>query len=41
MGYPRKHALFGSEGPDSLTSGSDVVEAQVHELSDDGYRIVH
>ena len=27
---PRKCALFGLDGPDSMTSGSDVVEAQIH-----------
>ena len=31
MGYPRKRALFGSDGPDSMSSrsGSDVAEAQL------------
>ena len=37
MGY---RALFGSDGLDSMTSDSDVVEAQVHRLSDDGYPII-
>ena len=37
---PRKHALFGSDGPDSMTSGSDIVEAQDCGPPDDGYPIV-
>ena len=37
---PHKRALFGSDGPDSMTSGSDVVEAHVHGPLDDGYPIV-
>ena len=37
---PRKRALFGSDGPDSMTSGSDVVEAQDYEPPDDGYPMV-
>ena len=37
---PRKHALFGSDGPDSMTSGSDVVEAQDYGPPDDGYPMV-
>ena len=37
---PRKRALFGSDGPDSMTSGSDVVEAQDYELPRDGYPMV-
>ena len=28
-GTPRKRALFGSDGPDSMSSGSDVTEAQL------------
>ena len=34
---PRKHALFGSDEPDSTTSGSDVVETQDFGLPRDGY----
>ena len=34
---PRKRALFGSDGPDSMTSGSDVVEAQDYGPPDDSY----
>ena len=37
---PRKCALFGSDGPDSMTSGSDVVEAHDWGPPDDGYPIV-
>ena len=29
---PRKRALFGSDGLDSMTSGSDVVEVQDYRL---------
>ena len=36
----RKRALFGSDGPDSMTSGSDVVEAHDYGLPRDGYPIV-
>ena len=39
-GTPSKHALFGSDGPDSMSSGSDVVEAQYWRPPDDGYPIV-
>ena len=34
---PRKRALFGSDEPDSMTSGSDVVETQDVGLPRDGY----
>ena len=34
---PRKRALFGSDEPDSTTSGSDVVETQDFGLPCDGY----
>ena len=37
---PRKLALFGSDGPDSMMSGCDVVEAQDYGPPDDGYPIV-
>ena len=37
---PCKRALFGSDGPDSMTSGSDVVEAQDYGPPDDGYPMV-
>ena len=39
-GTTRKRTLFGSDGPDSTTSGSDVVEAQYWGPPDDGYPIV-
>ena len=39
-GTPRKRTLFGSDGPDSMSSGSDGVEAQYLEPPDDGYPIV-
>ena len=39
-GTPRKRALFGSDGPDGMSSGSDVVEAQYWGPPDDGYRVV-
>ena len=39
-GTPRKCALFGSDGPDSMSSGSDVVEAQDWGPPDDGYPVV-
>ena len=35
-GIPRKRALFASDGPDSTSSGSDVVEGQFGGPSDDG-----
>ena len=34
---PRKRALFGSDEPDSMTSGSDVVETHDFGLPRDGY----
>ena len=36
-GTPRKHALFGSDGPDSMSSGSDVTEAQLRWPPDGEY----
>ena len=39
-GTPRKRALFDSDVPDSMTSGSDIVEAQYWGPPDDGYPIV-
>ena len=36
-GIPHKHALFVSDGPDSTSSGSDVVEGHYVGPSDDGY----
>ena len=36
-GNPRKRALFVSDGPDSTSSDSDVVEGQFGGPSDDGY----
>ena len=37
---PRKRALFGSDGPDNMTSGGDVVEAQDYGPPGDGYPMV-
>ena len=34
-GAPRKRALFGSDGPDSMSADSDVVEAQYWGPTDD------
>ena len=39
-GIPRKRALFGSDGPDSMSSGSDVTEAQLRWPSDGEYPTV-
>ena len=39
-GTPRKRALFGSDGSDSMSSGSDVVEAQYWGPPDDKYPVV-
>ena len=36
-GTPRKRALFGSDGPDSMSSGSDVTEAQLRWPPDNEY----
>ena len=36
-GIPRKRALFVSDGPDSTTSGSDVLEGHYGGPPDDGY----
>ena len=37
---PHKHALFGSEGPDSMSSSSDIVEGHYLEPPDDRYPVV-
>ena len=39
-GTPCKRALFGSDGPDSMSSGSDVAEAQHWWPPDGGYPVV-
>ena len=39
-GTPRKRALFGLDGPDSMSSGSDVAEAQLKWPPDDEYPAV-
>ena len=39
-GTPRKRALFGPDGPDSMSSGSDVAEAQLRWPPDDEYPAV-
>ena len=39
-GIPHKRALFGSDGPDSTSSSSDVVEGHYLESPDDGYPVV-
>ena len=41
-GTPRKRALFGSDGPDGMSSGSgsDVTEAQLWWPPDGGYPVV-
>ena len=39
-GTPRKRALFGSDGPDSMSSGSDVMEAQLWWPPDGEYPVV-
>ena len=39
-GTPRKRALFGLDGPDSMSSGSDVTEAQLRWPPDDEYPMV-
>ena len=39
-GILHKRALFGSDGPDSMSSGSDVVEGQYWGPPDDGYPVV-
>ena len=39
-GTPRKHSLFGPDGPDSMSSGSDVAEAQLRWPPDDEYPAV-
>ena len=36
---PRKCALFGSDGPDSMSSSSDAVEGHYLEPPDDGYPV--
>ena len=37
---PRKRTLFGLKGPDSMTSGRDVVEAQDYRPPGDGYPMI-
>ena len=37
---PRKRSLFGSDGPDSMSSGSDVMEAQHWWPPDGEYPVV-
>ena len=39
-GIPHKRALFGSDGPDSTSSSSDVVKDHYLEPPDDGYPVV-
>ena len=39
-GIPHKRALFGSDGPDSTSSSSDVVEGHYLKPPDDGYPVV-
>ena len=39
-GTPCKRALFGLDGPDSMSSGSDVMEAQYWGPPDYGYPVV-
>ena len=39
-GTPCKRALFGSDGPDTMPSGSDVTEAQLRWLQDGEYPMV-
>ena len=40
-GNPRKHALFVSDGPDSTTSGSDILEGHYDRPPEEGYSDVH
>ena len=37
LGIPRKRALFVSDGPDSTTSGSDILEGHYERPPEDGY----
>ena len=39
-GVPHASALFSSDGPDSMSSGSDIAEAQHWGPPDDGYPVV-
>ena len=39
-GIPHKRALFESDGPESTSSSSDVVEGHYVGPSDDGYPVV-
>ena len=39
-GTPRKRALFSPDGPDSMSSGSDVAEAQLRWSPDGEYPVV-
>ena len=36
-GIPRKRALFVSDGPDSTTSGSDILEGHYDRPPEEGY----
>ena len=40
-GIPRKHALFVSDGPDSTTSGSDILEGHYDRPPEEGYYDAH
>ena len=40
-GIPRKRALFVSDGPDSTTSGSDILEGHYDRPPEEGYSDVH
>ena len=40
-GIPRKRALFISDGPDSTTSGSDILEGHYDRPPEEGYSDVH
>ena len=39
-GTPRKRAVFGSDGPDSMSSGSDIAKAQLWWPPDGEYPVV-
>ena len=40
-GIPQKRALFVSDGPDSTTSGSDILEGHYDRPPEEGYSDVH
>ena len=40
-GIPRRRALFISDGPDSTTSGSDILEGHCDRPPEEGYSDVH